>query len=355
MSAAAAVTNDGLGSQPTTRLGADVVLLTCNDLHLTDVAPASRRDNYVDELFGLLDQIAQAAEKVKADAVCIAGDIFHSKDRPMGAPLLSRLIRWCGRLDSNGTAVLVIPGNHDLKYNNLATLPQQPLNVLLEGGHMQNVAAKPWWVCREHADVEVRGIPFPDAMAIDQWQTTHAGWQPLDASMRRVVLAHCFASLRGGEVYGEPEHAYADLYAACPADVYVFGHDHSNGGVTRIVASGHDREEAYFINLGALSRGTIGYDDITRDITIGLVRIGETVSVKQVKLKAVHASELFDLTAKAEQTEQARHIDAFIADLEATLASLDSTNPVETHLGKLTIAAEVKARMQRYIDGVEQS
>ena len=351
MSAPAAATPVDTGSPPTKPRADDVVLLTCNDLHLTDVAPAARLDNYVDEMFGLLDQIAQAAEKTRANAVCIAGDIFHSKDRPMGAPLLGRLVDWCKRLERNGTAVLIVPGNHDLRYNNLDTLPLQPLGVLLKAGVMRDVSTNPFYGPPPERDwgphYEVWGVPFPHAFDLDHWRAL-GRLTPL-GDRRRIVLAHCFASPTGGTVYGEPELSYSDIAEACPADVYVFGHDHSDGGVS--VLDG-DRP-MYFVNLGAISRGTIGHDDITREIHLGLVRIGAQVSVSRVRLNAIPASDLFDLTTKAEQTAQAQRIDTFIADLEATLASLDSTAPITTHLGRMQIADAVKARMQAYITAIE--
>jgi predicted phosphodiesterase len=353
MSALAAATPDATASLLTTpHDGRDVVLLTCNDLHLTDVPPAARLDNYVDEMFGLLGQIAQAAVKLSADAVCIAGDIFHHKDRPMGTALLGRVVDWCKQLQASGTAVLVVPGNHDLRYNNLATLPHQPLGLMLKAGVMQDVSVQPWVPARCPARVTVQGIAYPHAMEATHWTRI----PPVGS--RHVVLAHCFASPAGGQVYGEPEHAYAALYAACPADVYVFGHDHSDGGIHTIAGSdsGDPRRlqhSAYFLNLGALSRGTIGYDDITREMYVGIVRIGPSVQVQRLKLQAIPASDLFDLSGKAAQQAQTQRIDTFIADLEATLASLDSTAPLSTHLGALTMAADVRARMQRYIDSVE--
>jgi len=322
-----------------------VVLLTCNDLHLTDVPPAARTDNYVDELFGLLSQVATAAAHTHATAVCIAGDIFHSKDRPMGSALLGRLVDWCRQLHAHGTAVWVVAGNHDLRYGQLATLHNQPLGLLIRAGMVVDVAATPTY-CRH---VQVVGVPFPDAMDLDGWRLRAAG---VPNHHRRVVLAHCFASPNGGEVYGEAEHGYADVYEALPADVYVFGHDHSDGGIATLAAP--DRT-AHFINLGAVSRGTIGHDDIARDIHIGLVTIPPIgpATCQRVRLNAIPASALFDLDAKAAQMETQRQIDAFVASLEATLAALDTARPVEQHLQGLAIATDVRQRMQRYIAEVQ--
>ena len=298
-----------------------------------------------DQFAALLDQIRQVAFKLQVDSVCIAGDIFHSKQRPMGTALLGRLVDWCKTLQATGIDILVVPGNHDIRYNNLATLADQPLGLMLKAGVMRDVSRDPW-----HSEgVIVQGIAYPTAMDLQQWMRI----APV-AATHRVILAHCYASTNGGMVYGETEHRYEDLFDACPADVYIFGHDHTDGGVYTVPRPG--LPTTHFINLGALSRGTIGADEITRDVRIGVVRLIPNVGtrVQQVRLNAIPARDLFDLTAKAEQTAQARQIDAFIADLETTLASLDSTAPVATHLGALTLAPEVKVRMQRYIDEVEQ-
>ena len=104
-------------------------ILVFNDLHLASAAPESRIDeDFPEELFELLDQIARLALHLQVRAIAIAGDIFHVRSR-CGNEMLARLGAWCLRLRSAGIRVVAIPGNHDLKHDRYETLGQQVLGL----------------------------------------------------------------------------------------------------------------------------------------------------------------------------------------------------------------------------------
>lgn len=335
--------------------------MVCNDLHLTDTNPVSRTDCYIDELFGLLDQIAKLAVAQRARAVLIAGDIFHHKAKVSIATLI-RLVDWCSRLQEADIVVVTIPGNHDLLHNRYESLPNQPLGLLYAIGAMLNVSrgrGSNAAVFGEDVSVAVAGVPFPDAFDLASWRKLHVALPPVLTQspvglvgMRRVVLAHCFAAPVAGDFFGEPVLAYGDIYEACPADVYVFGHDHRDGGVAKLDRGDPDNP-AYFINLGAISRGSISADDITRTICCGLVRIADTVTVTKVKLNATPAADIFDLALKAAREAEQTQIDQFVAHLSDTLATLGSSRSVEDHLQTLPLSDDVRARMMQYIAEAE--
>lgn len=331
-----------------------VTFVTCNDLHLNSTNPVSRTDSYIDELFDLLGQLAQLAVAQRAAAILIAGDIFHHKAK-ISIPTLVRLVQWCRQLKTYGVDVLSIPGNHDLQNNRYQSLPTQPLGLLYALDAMVNVhEGARSYVNGASPLVYVGGVAFPHAFDLAHWRTLNTTLPTMDpARYRRVVLGHCFASPAGGDYFGEPVHAYSDLYEACPADVYVFGHDHSDGGIVK-----RDRGEpdnpAWFVNLGAISRGSLAHDDINRMVCCGLVRIAaDRTSVLRVKLNAKPASEIFDLDLKAKRDAEQTQIDAFVERLSDTLAALGSTKTVEQHLDTLGLPQEVRQRMVRYITEVE--
>lgn len=321
-------------------------LLTLNDLHLASRPPAARVDDYEAELFELLEQVAALAKRVEAKGVLIAGDIFHAKSR-VSIGLLVRLVRWCRDLQRAGVHVLVIPGNHDLLYNRYDSLPDQPLGLLIAVGAMANVSTRPGLdqsVRLTESDVVVRvvGVPFPDAMDLDRWRALPAS----DPGETAVILGHCFADVGGGEYFGEPVHAYAALADACPwGRVFVFGHDHADRGVVRI-------EDRWFVNLGALSRGAISDEDVSREIKCGLVDVGPSgVAVTQVRLRYRPAAELFDLNLRAKRTAERAHLETFVTQLAQDLQA--SGTSLLDRVTALSLPEAVRARVWAYIESVE--
>lgn len=336
--------------------GRDAVFVACNDLHLSDTNPVSRTDSYIDELFGLLDQMARLAHAQQATAILVAGDIFHHKAK-VSIPTLVRLVTWCRTLAAAGIDVVTIPGNHDLLHNRYESLESQALGLLYALGAMINVS-QPQCPARTYlrgndAVVHVGGVAFPDAFEIEKWRLANTA-MPLfgHANSRRIVLGHCFASPEGGDYFGDPVLAYDDIYTACPADVYVFGHDHRDGGIMKLDRGDPD-DPAYFVNLGAIARGSIAHDDINRTICCALIRIGPQVTVQRVKLNAKPAADIFDLTAKAQRDADQQAIEQFVTTLQDTLATLGSGKSVEDHLAVLSLPNEVRTRMMRYIADAE--
>lgn len=303
--------------------------------------PASRTDDFEQALFNKLEQVTALALKVGAAAVCIAGDLFHHKTRVPYATI-SKLLMWARRLQAAGIPVLVIAGNHDLQHDRLDSLPTQPLGVLLAAGAMIDVSYRPQWF----DGVRVVGVPYPDAKDI----TAFARLLDNDRSPG-ILMAHCFATVEGGTYFGEHIHRYAD-FAALPYAVIHLGHDHTDHGVVQL---GHQ----YFVNLGALSRGSLAEDEIMRAVKIALVTFepttpeGDTpVTVQQVKLKVAPAAEVFDLVLHAERQKERREIETFVTDLTSSLAE---TGPLDFYerLNTMELPDEVRRRVTAYIEAEE--
>jgi DNA repair protein SbcD/Mre11 len=319
-----------------------MTILTFADPHLSDKAPASRTDNYEAAILGKLDQIAQIACKVKARAVICSGDFFHRKAY-VPHRLVAAYLNWARNLwEDGGVHVLGIAGNHDLIANRLASLPTQPLGVLFQSEWFTNVAETPWTLDR----VTVVGAAYPDATVMAQLPVPPERTQPQQV---RILVMHAFAGLEGGEWFGATVHRYADL-ARLPYDVFVFGHDHRDQGVVQV-------DGKWFINVGALARGSIGKADLVREIKIGLINTddvfrGAGVAVQQVKLKVAPASEVFNLEVHAQRSREARDVEAFLVKLEQDLLA----GPTRTELDRLAaldVPDAVRQRVRAYLDAAE--
>jgi hypothetical protein len=358
-----------------------VRFLITNDLHVSDRRPESRTDNYIDELFGLLDQIEQAANRLKLDGVLVAGDIFHRKPG-ISLGVLARLAFWCRRLQELGCPVIIIPGNHDLRYDRYESLlphPEtgdpstQPLAFLIDLGLVINVSTLrtagtplPYVIEKPSTGEKAAfyGVPFPDAFEMDEWVRLGKviAEQQHDPMTTVFVLGHCFADMDGGDYYGEPIMSYRQLSQFVPADVFAFGHDHSDGGIELLDAKVPHRVGMWrqaFVNLGALSRGTLTDEDISRSVDVAIVVTDEAhpdklpPTLTRAALQTIPASQLFDLEKRARLKEEHTAITAFVTRLRDDLAVLGTTTDLDAQLTAMSLPAEVRAKVAEYLLAVE--
>jgi DNA repair exonuclease SbcCD nuclease subunit len=324
--------------------------LLTNDLHLSHRGPQSRLDNWQETIFEKLGQIEALAIKLNVAAILIAGDIFHSKSKITFATLL-RLMIWGYRLKAHGIRVLAIPGNHDEVHDRYESLDSQPLGVLFQSGAFENVTGNPVVLSerRDDADpqatltVSVSGLPYPQAMSRDEFDKlpAHPNCEV------NILMAHCYATVEGGSYFGEPIHKYEDL-AALPYEVFHFGHDHSDHGVVEVAGK-------TFVNIGALTRGSIAQDDANRAVKIALLTVTApwTVDVQQVRLKFKPAHEVFDLDLHAKKQRENVMIQEFVGSLSGDLAGVTADHNFKDIVGGMTLTDTVRARAIRYIEESE--
>lgn len=315
-------------------------LILANDAHLAHKGPATRTDDYQEAIFGKLEQIKRLAVAINATAVLLAGDVFHHKVK-VAYGTIYRLMEWCFSLQAQGVEVLAIAGNHDEQHDRLDSIPSQPLGLLFKCGAMKNVAEHPRHYNTTPA-VAVYGLAYPDA-------EDPAGFERFRdlklSEQGAVLMAHCFATAEGGSSFGEHVHRYADLLDL-PFNVFHFGHDHSDHGVTTL-------DGKHFVNIGALARGSLSEPEINRVVKVAIVEFEpHKVHVQQVKLQTAPFMSIFDLQLHEQKVRSKHDIELFVADLSARL---DATGPVDlrTRLDTLSLTAEVKRRVLDYLTSAE--
>ncbi len=326
-------------------------LVCLNDVHLSHRGPQSRTDDWQEAIFGKLDQVSKVAKKVNARAVCIAGDIFHHKSR-IAYHTVFRLIMWALDLKRHRIDVLTIPGNHDEVHDRLESVETQPIGLLFASGAFRDVSYQP--IRYDGApgdgsmDVQIVGVPYPDAMNFENFQKAADARIKECAAGRALLMAHCFATPEGGTYFGQQIHAYA-AFRDLPFDVFHFGHDHSDHGVAVM-------EGKFFINIGAISRGSLAMDDLKREPKIALVEFTGTegVKVQQIKLKVTPINEVFDLALKAQKDREKSEVEAFVGQLHDDLAL---AGPIEfkDRLKTMALPEVVRTRVQAYLDSAEAS
>lgn len=311
--------------------------LLLNDIHMASKGPVTRLDDWPETIFGKLEQVAMLARKVHASAICVAGDIFHLKSRTSYA-ILYRMVAWGLGLQRDGIAVLGIPGNHDEAFNRVDSIPTQALGLMFLSGAMQDAS----YTLTQFGDVGVSGVPYPDAQQLDNFRKIE------NPSGRGVLMAHGFASPKGGDFFGEPVLRYEDL-VTLPFDVFHFGHDHRDAGVTTVGGK-------QMVNIGSLARGSLSADATARDVKVAVVTYdadGPPV-IQQVRLAVKPAAEIFDLALKAQKDRERGEIEKFVGSLTTDLSGMGRVDFTE-RLRLLDLPDEVRKRVTTYLDAAESS
>lgn len=313
-------------------------ILGCNDLHLTHKTPSGRTDHWPTALFAKLEQIRKLAVAIKADAVALAGDLFHTDH--VSYQVLVQLIAWAYTLPC---PFYVIPGNHDLYHDRLDSIPKTPYGVLVTSlpGLITDVS----YQLLPAGDAYVTGVPYPDALTVASFERIPSFVAPV-VPKPLLVMAHCFAEPVARDFFGTPVHAYADLAARCPhAGAFLFGHDHADLGVAEI-------DGRYFINIGALGRGSLTHEEVTRDVAVAIITTAPW-HVKLVRLQVSPATEVFDLQLKAAKDREATRVGEFVLSIAGDLSG---ATPVDFsgRLASLAVADEVRREALAYIARAEQ-
>lgn len=307
-----------------------MIFLTVGDVHLSDTTPASRLDNYTDAIFEDLALVRSQALELKATAVFITGDIFDRKSPTKNShAIVSRAI---AMFSSFPCPVYSIVGNHDIVNNRIDSLTRQPLNVLFESGALKRLQ-------REVFDeVTVCGVDFDEGNDYSTLSPKKEG----DCT-QLIAVCHVLATPDGGDMYGEPVFSYKKLAKSSDVDVYVFGHLHNDQGVQSIGSK-------QFVNLGALSRGSLTQEEIHRQVKIGkIVWDGKQLECSEIPLAVKPSSEIFDIQKKNEMEKKEKEIESFVASLNKTDLFQDISSLEET-IKSMMLESGVKNRLEGYLN-----
>lgn len=281
------------------------------DVHLSDRAPTTRRSDYTQQILLKLDYIRSLAFNFEVDGVVFVGDIFHSKiPKNTSFKLVSALADiWRVQCET-----YVLPGNHDYAAQNVDTLREHPLyqlsnlpNVHLFGyGDRRQIKAGDVWLhgVREEDSVD-RFVPdkrfdepvivvahsalFPPGKAPEMWDAWEA-WE--------VVAEWDRLGDRGWPL------------------VVWYGHIHEPHGHYQVQSQRGEYME--FVNLGAISRGSLHEENHDRVPEVGLL---ETDPFKVTPLKLLCAQPAKEVFRYAE-VERERKEEVRAADFAQSLSQV---------------------------------
>lgn len=316
-----------------------IAFLFRTDVHVSEKNPASWKGDYPSEIWSNLVQIGDLARKHDVKAVLDGGDYFHVK-----APTKNShgVVEKTTRIHRDYPCpVYSIEGNHDITYNNLDTVPRQPIGVLYATMVFQHLRE----VVFEEAGLKVRVVGFPYSPFRTVKELTSIRKQPGDTHLIAVVhqLAGYQPPASVEDFFGEPVFSYEDLVVNDGPDAYLFGHWHKDQGSVEI-------EGVHFVNFGAVSRGSLVRENIERTPKVALLEITEKgVQVTGIPLQVADPKDVFDLERKERMDTESNSIAEFVTHLQSSL-TVDPSMSIESTVQQLDFAAEVRDSALYYLD-----
>lgn len=317
-----------------------IKLVWRTDVHLSDVAPASRKDDWAETVLGKLRQVGTVAGKVGAAAVLDGGDFFHVKSPSRNTHDLIRRV-------AEVHAAYPCPvygnvGNHDCVYGDYAYLNQQPLGVLFSTGVFKRCYDEHEVVFeKDGLRVRVVGIPYHGTTYdMERFRRIKKGDEDF-----LVCMAHVLASPSGGSMFeGEDIIKYADLAEFAP-DVMMFGHWHKDQGVQYV-------GDKVIVNVGSLTRGALSQDEVERRPACVVLTFekGKAIQAQPVRLRVSPASEVFDVEGKARAETRSTTMAAFVDSIKQKLAAEHGKDVTDIVAGMVGVSDKVRERVLLYLE-----
>jgi hypothetical protein len=321
----------------------EIRLLTSSDEHLADLAPGFRKDDYRASILQKMEWQGQMARRFSADAVLRGGDFFHVK---AANKTTMRTMAMAARIHRRYSCpTFAMAGNHDMSNNDPDSVPGQPLGVMLDSGVFLPL--------EDHSFVSgsmklrTVGVPYTTDLDVDG---LHDLVRKKDETYT-VAFIHALAAMAPEEkiqsFFNERVFDYRDLvFEGCP-DVYVFGHYHKDQGIV-------DHMGVKFVNLGAISRGALTFENLDRKPKVSLIKAtSQGIFVEEHVVPHEDASAVFDLEKKKRLDTERRSLDDFISKLRAN-SSQSPEDSVESRKKELdAYPADLRAMALSLLEAAE--
>jgi hypothetical protein len=205
-------------------------------------------------------------------------------------------------------------------YNDIETIERQPIGVLFKTRIFKPLQDEVF--VSGTLKVRVIGVPYVSDISIEQLREKV---KKTPDDVYTVAVVHALSALAPEEkiqrFFNEPILDYRDLvFEGCP-DVFVFGHYHKDQGI-------EDLHNVKFVNLGAISRGALTFENLERKPKIStLVFNSQGISVEEHIIPHLDPSEVFDLERKAKIDKELKDLDDFMKSLRQDSVLASSKTP----------------------------
>jgi len=318
----------------------EFIIITANDIHISDNGPRSRIDDFKNTILGKINQMCMACNKLNADAAIIAGDLYNLKNPARNSHSLNRELVTAFR--QFNCPIYMIEGNHDLTANRLESLEEQPLGVLFADETL--IQLRDEVIEKEGFKISLVGVPYTEGLDLDTLVLPEKG-----NCISQICAMHQYTGLKGGMFFKERLYGYDELSVFSP-DIYVLGHYHIDQGIHQ------EPNGKYFINIGSMARGALSEEDIDHHPQIGFIKItvdadDVTYTLRSINLKVKPAAEVFDLIKREQEDKEKEEIKLFVEKLatEATEETVDNSKSIDELIDSMDMAKVVRDRVLYFI------
>lgn len=140
-------------------------MIAAADLHLTDKLPKAvdmPLDNFIDVQLDALEWLFDLALEDPGRLLLVAGDWWDYATP--GWKLFNRILELVGRFIKHGLTIITTPGQHDLLYHNVKSLPATSIYALAaaypNAFHLKQYSTHKSTIMIGKTDVHIHGCPF---------------------------------------------------------------------------------------------------------------------------------------------------------------------------------------------------
>lgn len=279
------------------------------DIHASDVAPESRKDDYRETILNKLVFIADTCNSEKIEAVVFLGDIFHRKDPKLNShELNTKLIEV---FQSFNADVYVVPGNHDISMTT-KNLYKQPLKVIEQARAITLLGyPETETFVASYSDVDIYGLINKDSL--DKFSQGYFDIEAeiKDISKHNLLCLHQMLLPDGEKFFGD----FLNFAEIAQLNFGYFACGHYHPGYNPVVKSAHNKR---FINPGAISRGSLDSHNLDKEPSFLISVFEKDTDAKFYRIIIPHepAEKVFDLDKIAKAVVSKEEVFKFIAALK---------------------------------------
>ena len=324
------------------------------DVHIADVAPSTRKDDYKNVVLGKLRYIIDYVNDRNKEtpgfyaAILLLGDLFHKKIPFHNShSMLAQLIK---EFERASCAIFIVPGNHDI-HGNMSTFANQPLNVLVQAGVITLLDGKePFLFDDGDIKISLNGVPFSPLLdnkgAANLYNLSHNDSADFKISMFHQMI------LPNDKKFFNDYINFEDL-KDINCDMVLCGHYHE--GYNPPVQSDHGK---YFVNGGSITRGTAeqsNFDKSPRFLSLEIKNNGSvvpTMLVSSIDIPHVPANEVFDFTV-IERNKKKKDMHEFmdgLSEMESQSLSTQEPSGILNALKVLGLEQRLEPLVMHYLD-----
>jgi len=313
-----------------------IKFLHYTDVHIRETNPPSRLGDYRQDILDKMSQIMDIAIERKVDFTTCGGDLFD----PVKAMAIKHatVVETAKIYQKVNIPHFIVPGNHDLQGDRMESLQERPLGVLLETCILRQMTDQVF--SKGNIKIQMFSNPFEEEPDLSLF--TNTAQEDIDAS---ILGIHIYSSPRGGSLWGNTKiFSYKEL-STTAHDIYLLGHYHAdNGAITEEFIKGKPQT---FVNVGSVSRGDYGDENLKRNPKVCLVTItkgpgGVTIETEEIPLRVKSIQETFDLERKETLAKQKVDTEQFVTQLQESSKLLDKAEDITEQVEILSDEKEVR-------------